>query len=657
MPRKTVYISVGFLSGLFLSFYLEMRYITLVIALIGVMALLSIFLKSAVRSRELLISCAALTAILYSQIFTHFRLMPLEALDGETVAVEGVVTESTISDSSRVIIKGNVNGIHCSVSAYISEFSGDVGDSVRFYATAEAFENSALFDERSYYLPDGIYLSVGNISDITVTTPSRATFSTLLRRYSRFCADRLREIIGGDAGDLICAMATGDRTFLSDDVRLAINRSGLGHVIAVSGLHVSVACAFILIVFKKLKISRRIAVIPAGMLVLAFVVFSGLKISAIRAAVMMGVYILSTLFRRRADPLNTLAFCALSISIFNPYVAADSSFILSLSGVFGVSVFASYVNDALGIKSKLGTAFVSALCASISTAPAMMLYFTELSLIAPISNLLLLPLCSAGLVLALVFVLLGCSPLLSLIPKFAGLIMNVVIFACEKISSVHLTYLPLSHTTPIIAAVVMSLIVLGFAAFMKNKRGVIGLVLAAILVFGCIYSAQVFASKDETKLTVISAGGDCALLLRKNEECIIIDVNGGASLDYELERLCERYGISRLRLATANKNGESAYSRYAGISARPEKLLLPAGSYIFGGNIPYDHLGELTQIEFADCTLVISASGTVIERGDMSISVQNGVAKGGDINISVFDGTLVINGKSHTGDVLIEFKL
>ena len=301
MPRKTVYISVGFLSGLFLSFHLEMRYVTLVIALLGVMALLSIFLKSAVRSRALLISCAALTAILYSQIFTHFRLMPLEALDGETVAVEGVVTESTMSDSSRVVIKGNVNGIPCRVSAYISEFSGDIGDSVSFNATAEAFESSALFDERSYYLPDGIYLSVGNISDITVTTPSRATFSTLLRRYSRFCADRLREIIGGDSGDLICAMATGDRTFLSDDVRLAINRSGLGHVIAVSGLHVSVACAFILIVFKKLKISRRIAVIPAGMLVLAFVVFSGLKISAIRAAVMMGVYILSTLSRRRAD--------------------------------------------------------------------------------------------------------------------------------------------------------------------------------------------------------------------------------------------------------------------------------------------------------------------------------------------------------------------
>lgn len=657
MPRKTVYISAGFLSGLFLSFYLEMRYITLVIALLGLMALLSLFLKSAVRSRALLVLCAALAAIFYSQVFTHFRLMPLESLDGETVTVEGVVTESTISDSSRVIIKGRVNGIPCKVSAYISGFAGDIGDKVSFNATAETFESSALFDEHSYYLPDGIYLSAENITDITVTTPSRATLSTLLRRYSRFCADRLREIIGGDAGDLICAMATGDRTYLNDDVRLAINRSGLGHVIAVSGLHVSVACAFILIIFKKLKISRRIAVIPAGVLVVAFVIFSGLKISAIRAAVMMGVYILSTLSRRRADPLNTLAFCALSISIFNPYVAADSSFILSLSGVFGVSVLTPYVNDVLGIKSKLGMAFMSALCASISTAPAMMLYFTELSLIAPIVNFLLLPLCSVGLVLALAFVLLGCSPLLSPIPKIAGLIMNIVIFVCEKISTVHLTYLPLSHVAPIIAAVSMSLIILLLAVIIKNKRAVIGLILCATLIFGGIYSAQAVASKDETKLSVISSGGDCALLLRKNSECIIIDISDGASLDYELERLCERYGISRLRLATANKNGESAYSCYAGISARPEKLLLPAGSYIYGGDIPYDYLGEVTKIEFADCTLTISASGTIIKQGNMSVSVQNGVANGGDINISVFDGVLVINGESHTGDVLIEFEL
>lgn len=657
MPRKTVYISAGFLSGLFLSFYLDERYTVWLVAAVGTMAAVCIFLRSAVRKRILLAACAALVAILYSCIYSRLIVEPLERLDGERVAIEGTVTESTVSDSSRVIIKGTVNGIPCKVSAYISNFSGDIGDSVSFEATAKSFESGALFDERSYYLPDGIYLSVSPVGEITVVPCERATVVTLLRRYSGFCSDRLRQYVGGDAGDLLCAMATGDRSYLDDSVRLAINRSGLGHIIAVSGLHVSIACAFVLILLRRAGVDKRFAVIPAGMLAIAFVIFSGLKISAIRAAVMMGVYVLATLSRRRADPLNTLSFCALIMAVFNPYVAADSSFILSLSGVYGVSVFAPFVNDALSIKSKLGRSFISASCASVSTAPAMMLYFNELSLAAPFTNFLLLPVCSVALILSLSFVLLGCPQVLSLLPKLAGLIMQAVMFVCEKVSHVRLTYLPLSYGTPTVIAIVASFAVLGAAVIVKNKKAVLACVVAAVCVFMGSYSLQAVASKDTVRLSVVASGGDCALLLRKNSECIIIDISGGASLDYELEKLCERYGISGIRLATANKNGESAYSKYAGMSVAPDQMLLPDGSYIFGGAIPYDYLGEVTKITFADCEITLSLSGAMIEQGDKSISVQNGVAKGGDINISVFDGVLVINGESHTGEVLIEFEL
>lgn len=646
MKRKAIIVASGFFFGAFVSFHLNLSGIVAFMLLLFACIIFTVFLPLPKRTACMFAAFCTLLACAYSFCNFAFVISKLEALDGETVSVVGEVIDHTSSDRSSVTISGTVNGIDCKLITYINDFSGDLGDMVTFSGKASSFSDSPFFNAKTVYYPDGIYLKVVSVGDIEITDGDKS-FATILGRYSKSVSSNIRSHVGGEAGDILCAMICGDSSYINDETSLLLSRAGIRHVIAVSGLHVSVVAAVLMFILRKLRLTRLASAIITETGVILYVIFSGGRISCIRAAIMMSVYIVSTLSRRKPDPLNTLSVAALIILIFNPYAAADPSFCLSLAGTFGVSVASSSLSDILDIKSALARSFASCVCASFCTVPFVMLWFNEISIISMFVNMIFVPICSVALCFGFAFCLLGCAPAVDFLADISGKLIEMTLYCCEYISKLKLSYLPTGLTnTAVLLAIT---IVLFFTAlFFRRKQKALALsLITAMCITVCSLAFSTLPDNSVT-LDVLCQNGNCLALLRKNEECIIIDIDGTAELKDECDDVIQRYGITDVLAVTINDRGESGYSAYSKLSVTPDIIYLPKGSYIFSGEVRNDTLPESFSVFEIDIRLRDGLA--VFSQGEESIAISVGdyYEVGTKCNVCVLDDICVVSSEDTT---------
>ena len=183
--------------------------------------------------------------------------------------------------------------------------------------------------------------------------PQRPSFS--VDRLIQDARRRLGRIIdaatGGDATDekaVLKALVFGDRSGIGDDLRQRFNRSGVGHLLAISGLHVGIVAMLTFGVFRWLSSfcspllwrgsGRRLAAGATLFPVLAYGMLAGMSPSTQRAVIMVAVFLAALLLGRSRDTLNTLAVAALVILVIFPPALFSISFQLSFAAVLAIVV-------------------------------------------------------------------------------------------------------------------------------------------------------------------------------------------------------------------------------------------------------------------------------------------------------------------------------
>lgn len=224
-----------------------------------------------------------------------------------------------------------------------------------------------------------------------------------------------------DATAFLLTLAAGQRAQLDDELEDAFARSGLAHVLSVSGLHVA-ALALTLFGVLRWLLSRRMTsrtrlidprafAAPLSIpLVWAYVLFTGWQAPAVRSAVMCTVLLAAWVVRRRSDALNALALAALVMLAVDPAAPFDLSVQLSFLAVLALVLFAPIVREALPFEapshrthegwsyrwrawreSALQT-FSASAAVTLTTAPLVLAAFQRVSLAGLISNVVTLPL-------------------------------------------------------------------------------------------------------------------------------------------------------------------------------------------------------------------------------------------------------------------------
>ncbi|MBO4557584.1 MAG: ComEC/Rec2 family competence protein [Bacteroidales bacterium] len=212
---------------------------------------------------------------------------------------------------------------------------------------------------------------------------------------------------GGSEGAIISAIAIGDRSGLTKDLKSDFRRSGAMHLIALSGLHVGVLYLFLTLTFAVLGNSRparlmRKLLILALLWTYAFV--SGMSNSIMRAAIMITVYEIGEIAGSRRDLLRALAVSALIITLLDPSAPFQIGFQLSFGAMAAIRFIYPPLKSILETRSvimeKLWNTVALSISCQAATAPLVLLYFGTFPKYFLITNLVAIPITTAGMYIA-----------------------------------------------------------------------------------------------------------------------------------------------------------------------------------------------------------------------------------------------------------------
>ena len=270
-------------------------------------------------------------------------------------------------------------------------------------------------EESEYYHARGITLiAYADGGATAVIRPERIPPRYWPAWIAKALKDSVRRCFPDSAAPLAAALITGDRSGLPGALYSALRRSGIAHVVAVSGLHVSVLSGLLAVLLGR----RRHSAVAGILLVFFFAAVAGNSPSVLRAAFMQSMLLLAPLLGRENDTPTSLCAILLLLLVHNPYAAASVSLQLSFAAVAGICLFTGRLwerwdgklpRKGLGGKALrfAAASLATTLGAVVFTTPLSAYYFGSLSLIAPVTNLLTLWAVSGAFLGALAVALLG----------------------------------------------------------------------------------------------------------------------------------------------------------------------------------------------------------------------------------------------------------
>jgi competence protein ComEC len=213
--------------------------------------------------------------------------------------------------------------------------------------------------------------------------------------------EKLRENIHSSMpyleASIMGALILGDKNRISDDFKQKLNTAGIRHLTAVSGMHIVIVSSIIMSLFLFLGFWKRQAIYLSLLSIFSFIALTGFQASSIRAGVMGSLFLMGPLFGRKSDSIRALVLAGLVMMAFNPFLIHDAGFQLSFAAALGIvflsSTFKSYLKSDI---------LASTFSAYIFTLPILIYSFGRLSLVGPITNLLVLPVMQVLMVLGFI---------------------------------------------------------------------------------------------------------------------------------------------------------------------------------------------------------------------------------------------------------------
>ena len=197
----------------------------------------------------------------------------------------------------------------------------------------------------------------------------------------------------GDAGSLIPGMVLGDTSLQSENFRSDMRRSGLTHLVAVSGANFAIVSAFILWVAQFLFKTMRFRIFATAIALVAFIALVRPSPSVLRAAAMAAVLLIAYATKRGADSLPALGFAIAAVVIGDPWQGRDPGFALSVLATAGLLLFAPRVITYLEryLPKIIAQAIAAPIAATVFCAPVIVAISGFLSPMSILANLLAAP--------------------------------------------------------------------------------------------------------------------------------------------------------------------------------------------------------------------------------------------------------------------------
>lgn len=283
------------------------------------------------------------------------------------------------------------------VRLYLNEVSEiEPGDVIVTEAKLRLTDEGGV-NEPTFHRSNGILLLAYQRGEAAITKgiAGFSEFPGILRQRLKSLID---SCVPSDVSGFAKALLLGDKMGVDYARSVDFKVTGVSHVIAVSGLHVSILFSVVYLLAGKRRILTALIGIPT---VLLFAAMVGFTPSVTRAAIMQILMMLALAVNREYDPPTALAFAVVSMLMWNPLEITSAGFQLSVASVAGIYLFNAPVRSWIAEripKGKLWDGFASAvsvtLSATLMTTPLVAHYYHTISLIGVAANLLIVPVIS-----------------------------------------------------------------------------------------------------------------------------------------------------------------------------------------------------------------------------------------------------------------------
>jgi competence protein ComEC len=440
----------------------------------------------------------------------------------------------------------------------------DRGDLIRFTARLRSprnFGNPGGFDYRRYLLLRGVQATAWVAAEKLQRTPAPSSWrlSTALSRFRQQVIHLLHRELEPDTASVLAALTIGDRSGIDEALRNAFNRVGVGHLLAISGLHVGIVAGLVYgllwQVFSRMPfLPRRGLPRPAAAMgtlvaVWGYALLAGLSPSTQRAALMISAYLGAGFVERERDLPNTLALAALVILLIHPPALFSVSFQLSFLAVAwiaaGLSVASAPPADPAGtapgwpprMARRMYQFFLVSLWATLGTLPVVMATFNQVPLLGLPANFIFVPIVGMGVVpVALTATVLATvsPPAAAVVFQIAGVLLSPTLDLMRAVSRWPVSALTTFTPRPEEIGLYYAVLGLGLAwrrwpAAPSLKRW--RLVLLVLLLTGALADGFYWSYRrlwhSDVRATVLDVGqGSAAVLELPRGKVAIVDGGG-----------------------------------------------------------------------------------------------------------------------------------
>ncbi len=259
------------------------------------------------------------------------------------------------------------------------------------------------FDEYDYYKSKGINAKFYS-ENLIITDDSIKPIRGFLDTIRNNTVSVYRSLYPERESGIIAAMLLGDKSLLEEDIEDVYKRNGISHILAISGLHISVIGYSVYSLLRRLHTSIILSSVSAIMIILVYGVLTDFSISTERAVIMLVLFLLSKPLGRSYDAKTAISLAAFISLIRNPMNLWQAGFQLSYSAVIGILYlypqlkhFSTFVETRISdnkVIKKISDMLLLSLSVQIATFPFVIYHFHEYHVYSLFINLLILPLMS-----------------------------------------------------------------------------------------------------------------------------------------------------------------------------------------------------------------------------------------------------------------------
>lgn len=467
--------------------------------------------------------------------YDYFRLRPLEPLMGsrqQCVARVMDVRPGYGGDTVHAVLEVQRLEQYSGPLPFLVHIKGlpevEIGDvlalELRFYRfTSPSAEASQLAKGFPIGASAGPQVEVVGVSH---------NFMTLIRRFQYAVGDNIRSRLPLRLGSVAAAISVGDTRTISSEISGQFRMAGLSHILVVSGLHLSILCAFLRRLVRRFTSNKRLGAGLCFAFVGVFMGFAGFTPSIVRSGIIWLVVSLGDMLERRADTYTSMGLAAFILLFNNPYAAADVGLLLSFAAALGALASAEMIHQCAATRAAkrkkltaslrlMGENASVSLAVTLATMPVLFLFRMGVSIVSLPANILAVPFVPLLVLGGFIMAIPPAVPVLGWLGDTVALVNGSLLVLLEKLgrfcAGLSSLWIPVGGVFGLV--VVLLVYCIAYAGWKTKRLKACTLLVTVALVLSSLLHLSLSAG---TVRAVLAGSSNPSLVLIQNRQAVIL---------------------------------------------------------------------------------------------------------------------------------------